>query len=115
MPCVIVVLPFSLAQRDSWQSLFVSRARKCASFFHVFGQFCTDKRVTLNKKQKERNIQQRSIHRRNDPNHVEFVDQHHPTGLKNMYMMTRAAEASQMAIVSKSPRAGLFRKFRHGQ
>ena len=46
----------------------------------------------------ERNIQQRSIHPRNESSHVECIDQHYPHGRTIMYMVTPATVASMMAI-----------------
>ena len=79
MRCVIVVHPFFLAQDDTTllaESAYLSCAKNMHRRFTSFsrrGQACDIEQVT-----EERNIQQRSIHPRNESSHVEFVDQHYP-------------------------------------
>ena len=87
MRCVIVVHPYFLAQRDTdllAESDYLSCAKICIDDSHFSPDPYKDKRVTLNKRQKNDISDSAAfIHRTNEPSHVEFVDQHHPTRSNN--------------------------------
>ena len=87
MRCVIVVHPYFLAQRDTdllAESDYLSCPKICIDDSHFSPDPYKDKRVTLNKRQKNDISDSAAfIHRTNEPSHVEFVDQHHPTRSNN--------------------------------
>ena len=78
---MIVVHPYLLAQEDTTlltESAYLSCAKLCIDDSRFSPDLHKDKRVTLNKRQENEIIQQRGIHHRNQSDHVEFADQHHP-------------------------------------
>ena len=76
MRCVLVVHPYSLAQEDTTlltESAFLSCAKICVDDSRFSPDLQKDRRVTLNKETKERNIRQHSIHNRDPSDYVEFT------------------------------------------
>ena len=63
---------------NCWRNQFASHADSYSSKFTCSPlDLYKDKRATLNKESRERNIQQGNIRDRHEPSLAEFVDQHH--------------------------------------
>ena len=80
--CAIVVHPYCLAQEDAFlfkESAYLSCAKKHMHRRLTFFSRLVQRRARdVEQETEERNIQQHSIHHRNQLSHVEFTDQHHP-------------------------------------
>ena len=112
MRCVIVVQPYSLAQEDTTlltESAYLPCAKICVDDSRFSPDLHYDKRVTLNKKQKNEISDGTAYITETHQTMWSLLTNTIPHGSTIMYMVTPATEASLMAV-------GRFSKiFDHGK
>ena len=101
MRCVIVVHPYSLAQEDTallTESAFLSCAKICIDDSRFSPDLHKDKRVTLNKRQKNEISNNAALITETNQVMWSLLTNAIPHGRTIMYMVIPATEASMMAV-----------------